>query len=541
MRRSGVAVVVVAGALYGLAAEHAAYDWDDVRRWLPDLVVGWVLLGCGAVGWLRRPDSRVGPLLTATGFAWFAGNFAGDDVGILAWLGANLVFLHRALLVHCVLSFPSGRLTGRVDRAFVVTAYVVCLTPLARDAAVVTLLGVVLVAVALRPGAPGAERRARGARVRAACAVGGALAASALLHTVTVADAHPIVLLAYQAVLCGTAVGLVVALLRSPWEGAALTDLVVQLAGSPAGSLRDALADALGDPTLQVGYWVAGADVYVDAGGRPLELHGQGGRMVTRIAQDGRPLAVLVHDDALVEDPRLVEAIAAATRLGAVNARLRADVQAQSDEVTASRRRLLHAADEERKRLQHRLEAGAGRTLEILRDELHESQARTAHSDTPSPLHSRLSAAAAQLEDASSSLRDLSRGLHPPLLASAGLGGALDELARHTSAEVTVEVTPDRLPTDIEVTAYYVCAEALSNVAKHANATEVVVTAGVRAGHLVLSVVDDGVGGASNRSGTGLRGVADRVEALGGRLTLASEPGQGTRLVAELPLGDGTS
>jgi signal transduction histidine kinase len=144
----------------------------------------------------------------------------------------------------------------------------------------------------------------------------------------------------------------------------------------------------------------------------------------------------------------------------------------------------------------------------------------------------------AQLEDTSASLDDLSRGLHPPLLTAAGLTGALAELARQGNAEVRIDGIPDHLPRDVEVTAYYVCAEGLANVAKHSEATSVLVTAGVSGGHLVLSVVDDGTGGASPRAGTGLRSVADRVEALGGRVTLESDPGRGTRLVAELPFGD---
>jgi signal transduction histidine kinase len=544
MSRLALLLLGAAGALVGLAGEAAAFGWDNPRHWLPDLVVGWSFIACGLVGRWRRPDSRTGSLMVAVGFTWFLGNFASVDVPAIAWLSSHALYLHRGPLIHCVLSFPSGRLPSGLDRAAVAVGYVAAtVTPIAREEIATAILGALLVAVAVRGylAAIGPARRTRRLAVRAAIAVGIALSGGALTRLAFPSGAaNEAVLLGYETALCAVAVGLLIGLLRASSELATVTDLVVELAESPSGTLRDALAGALGDPTLQVGYWLADSGGYVDAGGRRLELPQPGtGRAVTPIELDGRPIGVLVHDPAVLDDPGLLESIASAARLAASNARLQAEVRAQVAEVLASRRRLVEVGDQERRRLERRLREGAGQRLELLASSL--AKATTlAERSAGGATRARLEQADRQLGRTIEELHELARGLHPRALEESGLAAALTELARQSPVPIQLHVTAGELPREIEAAAYFVCSEALTNLAKHARATSGSITVATRGERLIVEVVDDGVGGADVRRGTGLRGLTDRVEALGGRLTVASFEGRGTGLAAEIPLGGET-
>lgn len=538
-------LVVLAAVACGLVAEDLAYAWGSVRLWVPDLVVGWTFVGCGVVGVARRPDSRTGWLLVATGFAWFAGNFVGTGGGAVAWLASTLMFAHRGLLVHSVLSFPTGRLPSAGDRLLVAAAYVLSVSPLARSDVATVVLGiaVVVVAGAGRTGLTGSEHRFAGARLRAAVTVGVALAGTGLLRVaVREPRADQAVLVVYEVALCAAALVLLTGLLRAGTARAELADLVVELTGPPGGSLRQALGRALGDPTTDVGYWSPEVDGYVDAEGRRVPLpEGREDRTTTLVGTAEGPLAVLVHDSSVLDDPGLVEAVAAAASLAGVNARLRADVRARAEEVASSRRRLVEAGDEERTRLLHRLEAGAGSHLDEARAGL--ATAASALGAPVEGLSARLEVALDQLEEASTSLRELARGLHPPGLERGGLAVALAELARHSVVPVALSVEVDRVPHPVEVAVYFVCAEALANVGKHAGASSVVLTVGRDGGRLRVSVTDDGAGGAPasgapTEAGSGLRGMADRVDTVGGWITIESPAGGGTRLVAEVPLDD---
>jgi len=147
-----------------------------------------------------------------------------------------------------------------------------------------------------------------------------------------------------------------------------------------------------------------------------------------------------------------------------------------------------------------------------------------------------LAATQAKLARARSDLREFARGVHPSVVIEGGLPAALRELAARSSVPTELRVPEARFPPPVETAAYFVCSEALANVAKYAGASRAAIEVAQRGNALVVSVRDDGRGGASIDAGSGLRGLADRVEALGGRLALTSRPGEGTRLVAELPL-----
>ena len=204
------------------------------------------------------------------------------------------------------------------------------------------------------------------------------------------------------------------------------------------------------------------------------------------------------------------------------------------EELTASRARIVQAGDAARRRLERNLHDGAQQRLVTLSLTLRLAQARL--HDEPAAAQELLEASSAELASALEELRELARGLHPAILSDRGLGAALEALA--TRAPVPVElggVPPERLPPPVEAAAYYVVAESLTNVAKYAEASSAHVSVVQDNGFAIVEVVDDGVGGVDLSRGSGLRGLADRVEALEGRLTVTSEAGRGTRVRAEIP------
>jgi signal transduction histidine kinase len=527
-----------AGAAFGLAAEWVSFGWGDPRHWVPDLVTGWTLIACGLVAWSRRPESRSGVLMAATGFSWFLGNFANTDVGLVDWVGAHALYVYRGPLIHLLVTYPSGRISSRVDRAAVGVGYAVALvTPVWRSEIATIVLAALLVGVCARSylRAVGPARRARLLALQTGAGLGLVLAGGAAARlAVPAGDADELSLLALEATLCALAGVLLVGLLSPSWGRAGVTDLVVELGESRSGTLREELARALGDPTLEVGYRLPNGGDFVDAEGRPFDLPDRGSaRSVTMIEAEGRPIAALVHDPAVLEDPGLRDAVASAARLAAANARLQAEVRAQIAELRASRRRLVEAGDAERQRLELRLREGAQHRLQRLAEQLRRIRLSAA-SDTAAE---RIDRADAQLALALEELRRLAHGLHPRVLSEAGLAGALASLAEQTPMPVEVLAPAARLPAEVEAATYFFCSEALANIAKHASATRVSVCVTTSDERVRIEVVDDGRGGADPTSGTGLRGLADRVEALGGTLHLESPTGAGTRLAAEIPLG----
>jgi signal transduction histidine kinase len=536
MRQRGL--VGLAGATLGLTAEWVGFGWDDPRHWIPDLAVGWTLIGCGLIASRRRPESRTGPLMAATGFTWFLGNFAQAGAAAVAWVATHLVYLHRGPLVQLVLAYPSGRPGSRLVRAAVAVGYAAAIiTPIWRSEAATILLAGLLLGVCAREyvRAVGRARRARLIALQAAAGLSLVLAGIAVARLLLPpGDVSGPLLFVYEAALCVLAGGLLAGLLSAPWDRAAVTDLVVELGEARSGTLRGELSRALGDPSLEIGYWLPDRAMFVDAEGRVLSLpDAASGRSVTIVERGGHPVAVLVHDPAVLEDPGLLEAVTSAAQLAASNARLQAEVQARVAELAASRRRILAARDEERRRLERRLHEGAEQRL----GELAVALRRGRRSASGQRTRDQITRAEEQLVRTLEELRQLAHGLHPRLLAERGLGGALAALVEDLSLPVEIRVTSNQLPERVAVAAYFVCAEALVNVAKHAAAAHVTVAVTAGDGRVRVEIEDDGVGGADPARGSGLRGLADRVETVGGTLQVESVPGHGTRLAAEIPLG----
>jgi signal transduction histidine kinase len=299
--------------------------------------------------------------------------------------------------------------------------------------------------------------------------------------------------------------------------------------------LREALARALGDPSLELAYWVPASARYVDAGGAPVQLPQTGGeRAATVVEREGQPVAALVHDPALTEDDELVQSVCAAAALTLENARLQAELRARLAELQASRARLVEATDTERRRIERDLHDGTQQRLVSIAMALGLAESKLA-ADRPA-VQPVLSEAREALGVALAELRELTQGIRPAILVERGLASALDDLARRAALPVRLDVAiGGRLPEQVEGAAYFVASEALTNAAKHSHANEVRLTAAQEPNALVLKIADDGIGGAALGGGTGLRGLADRVEALGGRLTLSSPPGRGTTICVEIP------
>jgi signal transduction histidine kinase len=308
-----------------------------------------------------------------------------------------------------------------------------------------------------------------------------------------------------------------------------LGDLMVGLGQARPGEVRAALARALGDPTLELALWLPDRREFVDEAGEPLDTRNPpDGRVLTEIGPPGEPVAVLIHDERLLGQRSLLEAAGSAAHLALENARLQAELRAQLAELRASRARIVEAGDAERRRLERDLHDGAqqrllalGLALQLLRDGSGDEEL--------------LAQAEAELQTALRELRDLARGIHPTILSEQGLAAAVRSLADRAPVPVRVEGSDDRYQPSVEAAVYFVVAEALANVAKHAQARRAAVSLARADGKLLVEVRDDGLGGAVARAGGGLQGLADRVAAAGGTLTLVSEPGAGTTLHVEVP------
>ena len=241
---------------------------------------------------------------------------------------------------------------------------------------------------------------------------------------------------------------------------------------------------------------------------------------------------MLIHDSALMADTDLVEAVAAAVRIALANAALQAEGRAKEGELEASRRRIVEAGDGERRRIRTELHIGAGERLERVAGLLEDARPGLVAPDAAA-----LAGLERELVEARSDLDELVGGVMPLVLTDEGLAPALAQLAGRSAIPVEVSGRIGRLPGSVEAGLFFVCSEALANVAKHSRASRATIELRAEPGRASVTIVDDGAGGADPSAGSGLSGLADRVDALGGSLALASPAGGGTRIVAEIPTG----
>ena len=354
-----------------------------------------------------------------------------------------------------------------------------------------------------------------------------------------VADQQPTV--STEILLVGIAIALSLGLVRAYRPAAELTNVVVELAQGGSANMRSSLSRLLGDPDLEVGYWVADRATYLTMDGAPLDPHPTASaRSVTRVEWDGQPVAMVIHDPVLLAEPGLVDAVATAARLAASNDRLRATLRAQSSELEGSRRRLMIAGYDERQRLEGRLRSGVLRQVDALAETVESAMAAAGSAASVGTI-TAIERAQRQLDGIRDDVRDLAAGLHPGSLAEVGLDGALSALAAGSSVPVHLSLALDDVDAGAAAATWFICSEALANVVKHARATTAFVSVRSEAGALRIEISDDGTGGADITRGFGLRGLADRAEAFGGTFEVDSHEMAGTRIRASIPVGHSPS
>ncbi len=561
-----------------------------------ELAPAWAFFLAGFVAWHRRHHYRIGLLMAIIGVSLLLFALRSLPSPPLVSLGLWMSLGPAAsgfLLGVLVLAYPSGRINSRLDHAWVAIGLVWLLivqlsvalaTPIGfwgcescvplivvwydegvrlglqnLSIVIFSVLAAVLILLLVRRWMKASQpaRRAlapvwlAGATVPAV-ALTRAIVDSTTEQIVSVREGVPFIgaflrgrvpLVVWDALPWVVAASLLLVplallwgLLRAHLGQSAVSALAIELRqAQPRRPVVESLRRALGDRSLDLLLWSRPAGGFVTPDGLAAQLPVQDStRAITRLDGEGGPLAALVHDPFLSEQRALVDGVAAVAQLALENERLQAEVKAQLEEVRASRERIVQAADEERRRVERDIHDGAQQRLVSLSLALSLARARAAEV-SPETVKT-IAAAESELKEAIGELRELARGIHPAILTEAGLGPALESLADRCPVPVTMEVTlSGRLPPHVETTAYFVVAEALTNVAKHASASAVQLTVTVADGWLLLCVSDNGSGGADPARGSGLRGLFDRVAALGGRLSIEADDTGGTRMTAELP------
>ncbi|MFG1815323.1 histidine kinase [Kribbella sp. NPDC049174] len=301
----------------------------------------------------------------------------------------------------------------------------------------------------------------------------------------------------------------------------------------PPEDVQTVLREILADPGLELLVFLPESQRYVDLAGNTRDEAADDRHRIA-IERGDQPIGIVVHDSTAELSPELLRRVVEGGGLAVEIARLRAELRLQLSEVKASRARIVAAGHAERRRIERDLHDGAQQRLVSIGLALRHAQHQLG--SAPAAAGATLDKAVAEVSVAIGELRVLARGL-PPTQLDAGLAPAFHDLARRAPLPVSVDVPEERFDSGVEAAAYFICCEGLTNAVKHANATRVDLTARRRQHSLLVTVVDDGVGGASAGASTGLSGLADRVAALGGDFRIDSEPGRGTTLTAELPCG----
>jgi signal transduction histidine kinase len=561
-----LSVATAAAVVAALLIVLALTGEDVAGPALSAFLVCWLFIpyvAAGLIAWKRRPESKLGRLMVITGFLTAFSFLVWSAQPVFFSVGNAIQFLPPALYLHLFLAYPSGELRSKGDRWLVGAAYAAIGLTILRMifgegdnrnllawfdepevVAILRTLQRVTVSAFLVLGAIRLilRRRHEGKPLRPAIAYVEdtfplVLLMLAWLYIVQVLGWEqwlPITRWTTFAVIGVTPVLFLIALLQARLGRASVADLLVELGVNPGpAELQEAVARALRDPSATLAYWLPEFDSYADVDGRQLEVEDEPARATTPISREGVPVALVLHDAALLDEPRLVASVAAATGMTIQNAQLQVELRARLQELRGSRVRILQAEQNERRRLERDLHDGAQQRLVALSMELGELEERL---DGNTELRKRIEEARQEVTASLAELRNLAHGIHPAAVSDHGLAVALESLATRAPIPVQVIGAPrERLSEHVELAAFFIASEALTNVAKHSRASSAVVEFDKTVELLIVEVRDDGVGGASADAGTGLRGLADRVEALGGRLRVWSPAGRGTRVRAEIP------
>ena len=521
-------------------------------RGAAELAAGWALLAVGLTSWARRPASRFGALLAVASLAWFLLEWNNPGASSVVFTtGLVLSLAAPPLVAHAVLSYPDGRLGTPALRASVATAYAASvfllglLPALLFDPAAAhcsdcprnilllradsdlhdnlirvgvyaglawSLTVIALAAWRIVRSTP-AQRRSAGPVLLAGCVYVGLIAADfahGLNRGFLSTDEIDRELWLWQsAALVVLSLSVTWTWLRARRTRVAIARLALEAANAPRpGGLADALGHKLGDDSLRITYPLAGGTRHVDAQGHPADLDGT----VTPLRRGGQTIALLIHRPGLFDEPDLIDEVTAAAGLALENERLQAETSAQLEDLRQSRARIVAAADEARRRLEHNLHDGAQQRLVALSLSLRLARGSASHETA-----ARLVQAEDELREALGALRELAHGIYPASLADEGLGAAFESLAESGSDPIDVSLGNARFDPAVEAAAYFLVAELVRRSPGRTN---------VRVYHVEGMLVLE----ADSAGEHDLPGLYDRVRALDGNLTV--EVG---RIRAEIP------
>lgn len=580
-RAAALAVILAAGGGIACALSFAAPVFHGMPLHPLDEViqvgVAAAYIGAGVIALLRRPANATGLLMALVGFLWLVQDLYWIYEPLPYTIASTYEKLYQPALAQVALVFPTGKFAGRFERRVMVGVWTWSVTNnivrmlffdpnqngcsgckqlllVDGDQDVYTAVdhtttylsaaitvGVAAVIVRHWWRATRAARQVMAPVLWLVAPAAAYLVANQLPDVITLSSQTQHVIQAYlPAGLAILPIGFLLGLLRTRLSYAQVGALLPELSKDLGpGRVRAALAASLRDPDLELLYWSPAGENYVDLDGQPREPIPGPGKAVSPIEGESGPLAVMIVDKVALDEPDLLRAAVAMARLALENERLQAEVRSQLLQLRSSTSRIVEAGQHARRRIERDLHDGAQQRLLALSMLLGRARSR-AGAAGDAELSAFLNRAADDLQQAISELRELARGIHPMLLTQQGLASALQALAERAPLPIEVTATSRRFPETIEATAYFFVAEAVTNAARHAAASAVLVDAQVVGAELVVRVCDDGIGGVdevTSPEGSGLLGMRDRVIAIGGRLTISSPVGAGTTLIARLPCG----
>lgn len=560
----GIATLAVGAALAVVASRSTLPPGPDAEVLASQLLAGTSFALVGSVLWWRHQTRAIGLLSIAVALAVAVPHLRWIETGITWTAGWVLVDGHLIVLGLLILAFPSGRVS-RGERVFVAIAagYFVALAvaghlfqdpwpgcascppnlllvtvdpplndriwDLGQIGNLAVLGGFVALFVAKRHRASPAARRALSPVTWALAPIALTLVAVFAEPVVGFGSAGArVVLVAERLALAAFPLALLIGMVRSRLDRARVADLANAIEEVTDSAALDLLVGrALGDPSAQLVFRSSTTGDLIDTSGKPLGER-DGAVLAAIRSEKGAQLGAIVHDPTV--DQSLVEAVSATVALAVRNESLRTDLRRQLHEVTISRQRLAEATVAERRRVERDLHDGAQQGLLALAASL--SSIRLGADGT---VADRLDGAIDDLQSVIEELRDLARGVHPPMLSERGLAPALEALAERSPIPVEVDGAVPRCRPAAEAAAYFLVAEALTNAARHADASLVTITVSAADNQLTVAVSDDGRGGAEAGPGTGLQGLVDRLEALGGTVRVISPLGGGTTIEGTIP------
>ncbi|WP_448810761.1 sensor histidine kinase [Agromyces bauzanensis] len=560
--------LLVAGALLA-AVELALMPLDGPAGWLlagfP--IVFLVYVAAGLLAWYRRPSNRMGALIALAGLGVYLAGLGNTEDPVLVALGTVTATLVLASTVHLLHAFPSGRLRGRASIVTVAVAYATSIVLEAPSYLFDPANGIPELVITDRPDLAAAGNLVQtvmGAAVMAATAVlllrrlgdadpahRGALlrlygygAFAVLALTLLPSVIGPALGLPgtvrgglQLAVIAGIPIAFALAVLRGGFAKTGELEELGSWLGATDGAkptLATALANALGDPTLRLSFWVPMREAFVDEDGVPVPTtEPVRGRGTVEIRLDGRLVGAITYNSDLIGDADVVRTAGRVVAIAVDRERLTAELRASRIALQRSRERLVDAADLERRRIAQDLHDGLQVQLVLLGIE---AQQLANAPETPDAIGERATRLRVGIDTAAADLRRLVHEVMPAALIEQGLAAAVEDLVDRMPIPTALELrNEESCPRVVERTAYFVVAEALANTVKHANAESASVRLRKSDGILRVELRDDGIGGASISGGSGLRGLVERVDVLGGTINIASKPGQGTNITVELP------